>query len=108
MNKRTKVSNSVNHNKTGVYDVVIDKTKYTVCAFKEPSGEVYKQAFASKPLQTSLCKQAFANKPLHTRYMVNKVLNTKHNNTSISILLHVLKPSYTTKPERRLNVKGLV
>lgn len=48
MIKRTKVSNSVNYNKTGVYDVVIDKTKYTVCAFKEPSGEVYKQAFAHK------------------------------------------------------------
>ena len=48
MIKRTKVSDSVNYNKTGVYDVVIDKTKYTVCAFKEPSGEVYKQAFAHK------------------------------------------------------------
>lgn len=46
MSKRTKVTTSISHNKTGVYDVVIDKTVYSMCVFKEPSGEVYKQAFA--------------------------------------------------------------
>lgn len=47
MSKRTKVNTSINHNKTGVYDdVVIDNNMYSVCVFKEPSGEVYKQAFA--------------------------------------------------------------
>lgn len=47
--KVDRLNKSVLHNlhpKYGVYDVVLNETPYTVCAFKDQDGKLFKQAFS--------------------------------------------------------------
>ena len=49
--KVDRLNKSVLHNllpKYGVYDVVLNETPYTICAFKDQDGSLFKQAFAHK------------------------------------------------------------
>lgn len=52
------------HTKYGIYDTVLDDTPYTVCAFKDQDGKLFKQAFAHKDFS-----------PEGARYKAEKVYN---------------------------------